>query len=111
MKRSAKWQNFYKWYCIVSCLLVAVVIVFTAASGSRFEITNEFMYYAALALSFVLLIASIYGLDQSLWIISLIVWLCRRDSTKGWAIFLWGLAMAVAKFICAAAYVLLGGGV
>ena len=98
MKLSVKWQKLYKWYCIVSCLLVAVVMLLTEIGGSGWDIRIEAVYNAARTLGGILAFASLFGVDLLMWVISLVVWCCRRESTRGWKIFGWGALMLVVKF-------------
>ena len=98
MTRSAKWQKFYQWYCIVSCLLMAVMMLLSDIGGTGWGIRNEGFYHTALVLSRILCFATIFGVDLLLWIISLVIWFCRRESTGGWKIFGWGVLMMLVKF-------------
>lgn len=98
MTLSAKWQKFYKWYCIVSCLLVAVVILLSGIGGTGWGIRNEGFYMAALRLSRILGLATLFGADLLLWLISLVVWRCRRESSRCSKIFGWGVLMMLVKF-------------
>jgi len=98
VKLSVKWQKFYKWYCIVSCLLVALVMLLSDIGGNGWDIRNEGVYEAALFLSRILGVATIFGVDLLLWIISLVVWHCRRESAQRWKIFGWGALMTLVKF-------------
>ena len=98
MKLSVQWQKFYKWYCVVSCLLVVWVMVLSFIGGNGWDIRNEGIYKAALFLSRILGVATIFGVDLLLWIISLVVWYCRRESVRGRNIVRWGLVMTLVKF-------------
>ena len=98
MTLSKKWQRFYQWYCIVSCLLVGVVMLLSAVGGTGWGIRNEDFYNGALVLSRILVIATIFGLDLLLWVISLIVWIRHRDSIRRKNLLLWTWVMPIVKF-------------
>jgi hypothetical protein len=98
VKLSVKWQKFYKWYCIVSCLLVAVVMLLSDIGGTGWGIRNEGFYNAALVLSRILGFATIFGVDLLLWIISLVVWIRHRNSVRWWSILIWSNVMPIVKF-------------
>ena len=111
MNLSVKWQKFYKWYCIVSCLLVAVVWLLIAIGGDVWEIRNEFLFHAAFHLCRILLMAALFGVDLLFWIISVVVKCCRRESASGWVLLGYALLMTVAKILAIGAWVAVTGGV
>ena len=98
MTLSQKWQRFYQWYCIVSCLLVAAVMLLSGIGGTGWEIRNEGFYNAAMLLSRILARATIFGVDLLLWITSLIVWIRHRNSIRRIWIVLWSWVMPIVKF-------------
>lgn len=98
MNRSKKWQKFYQWYSLISCLLVVLVSVLVVIGG-RGPADNEVLFTVALNLGTALLAATVTGGDLFLWIISVVVWFCRKDSTKLWKVLVWGLAMLAMKFL------------
>ena len=111
MKLSAKWQKFYKWYCIVSCLLVLLVWLLIAIGGDVWNVQNRFLFRTAFRLCRVLLLAALFGIDLLLWMISFVVKCCRRESAGGWAILGYALLMTVMKFLTVGAWVAVTGGV
>jgi hypothetical protein len=111
MKLSAQWQKFYKWYCIVSCLLVAVVWLLIAIGGDVWEIRNEFLFRSAFHLCRILLMAALFGVDLLLWIISVVIKCCRRESASGWALLGYAMLMTVMKILDIGAWVAVTGGV
>lgn len=111
MTRSAKWQKFYKWYCIVSCLLVLLVWLLIAIGGDVWDIRNEVLFDIAFQLCKVLLIAALFGVDLLLWIISFVVKCCRRESASGWALFSYAVLMSLMKILACGAWVAVTGGV
>lgn len=111
MKPSVIWQKFYKWYCIVSCLLVAVVWLLIAIGGDVWEIRIDLLFRIAFHLCRILLMAALFGIDLLLWIVSLVVKCCRKDSTSGWALWSYAVLMTLMKFLNIGAWVALTGGV
>lgn len=111
MKLSAKWQKFYKWYCIVSCLLVLLVWLLIAIGGDVWEVRNEVLFEIACQLCKVLLITTLFGVDLLLWIISFVVKCCRRESASGWELFGYAVLMPVIKILACGAWVAVTGGV
>ena len=111
MKLSVKWQKFYKWYCIVSCLLVAVVWLLIAAGGDIWENRNEFLFSIAFHLCRILLMAALFGVDLLLWIISVAVKCCRRESASGWALLGYAILMTLMKILTIGAWIAVTGGV
>ena len=98
MSRSEKWQKFYKWYSLISILLVALVGLLVIL-GSGWVAQREILFTLALNLGMLLFSITVTGGDLLLWIVSLVVWCCRRESTKLWKILCWGLAMLAMKFL------------
>lgn len=111
MKLSAKWQKLYKWYCIVSCLLAALVGLLVPLCVTRFDVTNEFLYHIAYHLCRILLMATFFGVDLILWIISVVVLCFRQESMSCWAFCGYTLLMLVLKFMNVISWVAITGGV
>ena len=107
MSPSEKWQKFFKWYCIVSCLAVGLAYILTLPGDSGWGTGQEWLRNIARVISYPLFAATITGADLLLWLISLGVWFPRRQSDPLGPILGWGLAMLAAKLLNCAAYVAL----
>lgn len=110
MKLSAKWQKFYKWYCIAYCALTAILILLIAIGGPAWNVRSELIHTTAVYLGFGLGVCVIvFPLNYLLWFISLIVWLCRRNSARGWHILGYGLLISIVGFVEVVAYGVVSG--
>lgn len=110
MALSAKWQKFYKWYCMVYCALTVLLVLLILIGGTAWQVRNEFIHTMGLYLGFgLMIVAPVLHVNFFLWAISLIVWLCRRNSAKGWHILGYGILMGVAEFVVFVAYAIVTG--
>lgn len=103
MSRSERWQKFYRIYCKFSGIIVALVgLLVLIGTPSFLSIAYGFSYamYAAMTA----------GADLLLWLISLGVWLTRRQSTSLWAILGWGAALLAVKCLNLFFFFALSGG-
>ena len=95
MSRSERWQKCFKVYCIFSCLVVGVVGILTALSGTGW---GSGLISTATSMAFAMYVTMACGADMLLWIISLGVWFSRKQSTKLWQVLALGVMLLVAKF-------------
>lgn len=108
MTLSEKWQKLYKWYCRTFWILTVIGLFLAPVGGSVWDVRNEVIHTIARHLNWVLAVAALSHVNTALWVASLVVWLCRRDSAKGWSLVghgvLTGVAGCVAFLIFAAGY-------
>lgn len=110
MSRSERWQKFYRIYCKFSGILVALVGLLVLIGSTAWGMQHPGLHNAAMNLSFSLYVATVTGADFLLWLISLGVWISRRQSTTLWAVLGWGAAMMAAKFLNFTFFYALSGG-
>lgn len=107
MSPSEKWQKFFIWYCIVSCLAVGLAYILTLLGDSGWGAGQEWLHNIARVINYPLFATTITGVDLLLWLISLVVWFPRRRTDRLGPILGWGLAMLAAKLLNCATYVVL----
>jgi len=107
MNSNAKWQKFYKWYCIVSCMMVGMVYMLTLLGDAGWGAQHEWLHNFVRNICGALFVTTITGMDTLLWLISLCAGFSHRQSTRLGQIIGLGLAMLVAKLLNCAFYIVL----
>ena len=105
MNLNAKWQKFFKWYCLVSCLAVGLAYILTLLGDGGWGAGQEWLHWMARIISFPLFVTTITGVDTLLWLISLCAWFSHRQSARLRQILGLGLAMLAAKLLNCAVYI------
>ena len=95
MGRSERWQKCFMVYCIFSCIVVGIVGILAGLSGTGW---GSGLISTATSMAYAMYITMACGGDFLLWLISLGVWLSRKQSTKLWKVLALGVMLLSAKF-------------